>query len=256
MGKGPVVGMATLLGRQLGEWIADHWGQETRATLDEGKRLTGPLARALLDTFVVDRLVGAVWPSAVILAVILCLHATSTIVQSLEAERILTGLAVLMALIWSVYGIVEGARIAWPHLRLWMVTRLPPTAHVRMLLFCELCERCRSWQAGLSEQGFRAVATKEAFSILQVRLKLTPERVAFMIADHLAPILVRHLTARLAMVLLPVVGALLYYRFAIYPDVIQQGTGGGPWSIVLYPFAALADAVVGSSLRSALLSQP
>lgn len=244
---------AAFLGRQLGEWAADKWGRQANLAFDKGKGLTGPLGRAIVDTFVTDRLVGAVWPSAVVLAVIVGLHGATVAIKSPEAERVLVGLVVLLALAWSAYGIVQGSRVGWLYVRVWLVTGLPASALVRMLLFQELRARHRSWQSELSDESFGAVVVKEAICTIQARLGPAPERTAFMIADHLAPIVVRHLAARLAMVLLPVIGALLYYRFAIYPDIIQRGTGGGPWSIVLYPLAASADLVFGSELRAGIL---
>jgi hypothetical protein len=113
--------------------------------------------------------------------------------------------------------------------------------------------RHRRCERAVSDGSVTAEALAAALATVQSRLALTPDRAAFAVADHLAPVLVRHLAARLALIVAPVLGALLYYRFAIYPDVVRQGAGIGPWSVALHPFAAPADCVTGSDLRAALL---
>lgn len=253
MGDGPGVTAAAYVGRQVGEWAARQWGARLRATFEDGKSLSGPLGRALIDAFVMDGLVGIVWPSVVVLALILSCHAVAVAVASIEAERLLTGSAALLAVMWSIFGIIEGSVLVWPHLRLWLVTRLRPAAHVRLLLFQRLRALHRDWQANLPDSGYAAVAVREALNTLQHRTGLTPDRAAFALADHLAPLLVRHLASRLLLALAPVAGALAYYRLAIYPDLLQHGPGGGPWSLALYPVAALSDLLFGTSLRPALI---
>ena len=50
----------------------------------------------------------------------------------------------------------------------------------------------------------------------------------------------------------PVAFAWLYYRFVVFPDLIRAGSGMGPWSALVYPLAALIDALAGTDLRSSL----
>ncbi|MFO1027649.1 MAG: hypothetical protein U1E70_20925 [Acetobacteraceae bacterium] len=254
MGDGPGVSAAAFVGRQIGEWAARQWGTRLRATFDDGKSLSGPLGRALIDAFVMEGLVGIVWPSVVVLALILGCHALAVAMSSMEAERVLTGSAALLAVMWSIVGAVEACMLAWPHLRLWLATRLRPVAHVRLLLFQRLRAIHHDWQASLPDSGYAAVAVREALKTLQAQTGLTPDRAAFALADHLAPLLVRHLASRLGLALAPVVGALAYYRLVIYPDLLEHGPGGGPWSLALYPLAALTDLLFGTSLRAALLA--
>ena len=251
--EGPGSAAAAYAGRQIGEWAAQQWGARLHATFEEGKALTGPLGRALVDAFIVDGLVGVVWPSVIVLTVILVFHAIAVAIDSREAERVLTGSAALLALLWSAYGVVCGVRVSWPHARMWLATLLPPVAHVRLLLFHAIRAMHHRWQQSMPASGYAAVALREALRTLQAQTGLTPDRAAFAIADHLAPLLLRHLAARVGMALLPVVGAVCYYRLVIYPEIVQQGTDTGPWTLALYPLAALADWVFGSAFRSALI---
>ncbi len=236
----------SFVGSWTGDWIARRWGGRLKSLFNDGVGLGGTFARAVVDGYVVDRLIGATWPSLGVLAFVLALHAFSTMFGSVELERIATGLAVLCALAWSGWAVVQGGRGLAPHLRLWLVTRLPLQAHVRLQLFQLIRTRHRQMRHQVDEVG---EPLRSLFDTLQQRLCLTPDHAAFQLASHLAPIVIRHVANRLAMIVLPVLGALLYYRFAIYPDLIQSGTGIGPWAITMYPFAALADGVFGTSLR-------
>ncbi|GAV35821.1 hypothetical protein ROTAS13_03500 [Roseomonas sp. TAS13] len=244
----------TAAGRFAGEFAAGRLGDRLQTAFETGKGISGPLGRALLDAFMVDRLVGTIWPSLLPLAFMLVLHTAAATAGLPEAERILAGLAVGGTLLWSAYAIVAGGRAAWPCLRVWWVTRQRPREYARMMIFHTI----RDWwqqtaEPEMSGDGTGVAFFRSAFTTLQARLDLTPDRVACEIASHLAPILVRHLLSRLAMIVVPVLIALLYYRFAVYPDLVEGSIGVGPWRLALYPFAALADAVSGSALRSALL---
>lgn len=249
---GAIAGAAGAAGRQLGEWLAARWGGSLREGFENGKGLTGPLARALLDTVVVDQIVGTIWPSFALLAALLGLHAVAMGFASAETERICTGLVVAAALGWTAYGVVAAARIAVPQLRFWLVTRLAPVAQTRLLLFQMIRDQHRQLRDALPRDSFGAQLLQEALATVERRLGLTPDRAAYALADHLAPILLGHLLGRVALLATPVAGALLYYRLAIYPGLLSF-TGAGPWSIAIYPFAALADAIAGTEWRALLL---
>ncbi|MCQ4161147.1 hypothetical protein NON00_14575 [Roseomonas sp. GC11] len=252
MVEGPLSGAAGAAGRQLGEWAAARWGAPIREAFESGKGLSGPLARALLDGAVVEQVVGAVWPSFAVLAALLGLHALAVWLGAPELERVATGLVVLGALGWTVYGVVAGARVAAPHLRLWAVTRLSPVAQARLVLFRLIRAEHERARALLPGDGMAGTLLRAALDEMERRLDLSPGRAAFALADHLAPVLLRHLLGRLGLLVAPVAGALLYYRFAIYPGLLSA-TGMGPWSIALYPGAAALDAALGTEWRAMLL---
>ncbi|MDQ1078504.1 hypothetical protein [Pseudoroseomonas cervicalis] len=252
MAEGPLGRGAEMAGRQLGDWAADRWGAPIREAFESGKGLSGPLARALLDGVVVEQVVGAVWPSFLVLAALLGLHALAVWLGAPELERVMTGLVVCSALLWTVYGVVAGLRAAMPMLRLWLVTRLSPLAQARLVLFRLIRAEHRRARALLPQDGLAGALLRAALAELERRLDLTPERAAHALAEHLAPMLLTHLLGRLGLLVAPVAGALVYYRFAIYPGLLAMA-GAGPWAIALYPFAALSDALLGTGLRAALL---
>jgi hypothetical protein len=247
-------GMAyAFLGRRIGGWVAARWGRDLAAALDVGKERIAPLARALVDTFVLDWLSAAVWPSVATLLVLLGAHAAvESIGMPREAERIVVGAVVLLALAWSAVGLATGAVVSWPHLRFWAMTGLGPVRHVRLLIFLVLREQQRRLGLGQEAGGFAARTAAAAFEALQRELRLSPDRAAYVVADHLAPLMLRHLLGRAALVLAPVVAALAYYRLALYPSLVLAGAGAGPWAMALYPLAALADWLAGTHLRAVL----
>jgi hypothetical protein len=243
------------LGRRAGEWIAKRWGGGITDAFESGKAFTGPLGRALVDAFIVERLTGAFWPPLVMLVSVFAIHLAASIVDTPEAERVLLGAAIASVFVWSGYEIALAAHAVWPHLRFWAGTRLSPVHHARLMLFHEVRAAYHGWEETLFDSSFTADVLRATLAAVQARLKLTADHAAFAIADHLAPILVRHLAARLGLIITPFVIGFLYYRFAIYPDIVQRNVGVGPWSVALYPFAALVDIVAGTELRLALLTR-
>jgi hypothetical protein len=117
--------------------------------------------------------------------------------------------------------------------------------------------RHRRCERAVSDGSVTAEALAAALATVQSRLALTPDRAAFAVADHLAPVLVRHLATRLTLMVAPVLGALLYYRFTTAsrstPTSSGRARASGRGRVALYPFAALAGCVTGSDLRAALL---
>ncbi|MGE0716628.1 MAG: hypothetical protein AB7P02_14395 [Alphaproteobacteria bacterium] len=252
--EGVTTGAAETAGRMVGGWVAGRWGPDIRRLFDEGKRSSGALAGALVDTLVLEGLSGAIWPSVAAVMALLALHAAAAVVAVPEAERILVGLVALATILWSAWGIASAVRFALPHVRLWAVTCLPPVRHARLVLFTEIRERHRRLLADLADGSLGSAALLAAIETVQGRLGLTPERAAYALADHLAPVLIRHLAERLLLLVAPVAAALLYYRLVLYPDVIGRSLGVGPWTVALYPFAALADLALGTGLREGLRS--
>lgn len=208
--------------------------------------------RSVVDAFLADRIATATWPSLVVLSAIVSVHFLTLLAFSPEHDRILVGLVVLGAFAWSAYGLTKGVRAAWPHARLWFVTLLPPLRHVRLLIFQFVRDQHMAITTIRAGNGFKTDVVKAALEQFQDRNRIGPEQVAFKLADELAPLLIRHLLQRTAVLIGPMVCAFAYYRMVVYPDIIARYTTIGPWSIAIYPFAALADGLLGTHIRSAL----
>jgi hypothetical protein len=248
-GKGAGAGGAgAQIGRRLGSWLSSTWGSDLEGMLRTGRHMSGALARALLDHFVANKLAASIWPPLATLALLLAIPALAPG----ETRKALIGLVILFAIGWSVFGTIAGSIAAWPHVRLWLVTRLGPVHHTRLVLFSIIRSYHEAFLAGTKGDGFIGEIIEASIAAVQKERNLSATRVAFAFADHLAPILVRHLCLRLVLIVAPVVAALLYYRFYIYPNVIQHGTHLRPWSIALYPIALAIDFVAGTHLRAAL----
>ena len=248
MTKRSVGGAGSQIGRRLGSWLSSTWGRDIDGVLRTGRKMSGPLVRALLDNFVADKLVASIWPPLATLAALLAIP----VAAKGETEKALIGLVILFAIGWSVYGTVAGSIAAWPHVRQWLVTRLGPVHHTRLMLFHLIRSYHEAFLAGAKGEGFVGEIIEASIAAVQSERNLSATRVAFAFADHLAPVIVRHLGVRLMLIVTPVVVALVYYRFEIYPNVILRDTHLRPWSIALYPIALVIDLAAGTHWRAAL----
>ena len=243
---------ARLIGRRLSRLLSHKVSNDVTGLVHEARGLSEPLSRALLDSFLTDRIVTATWPSVVVLAAVVSIHFLSMFALSAEHDRVLAGMVVLLALIWSIYGTVQGVRALGPHIRLWFVTRLSPIKQARLLIFQQIRLLHTSLTTMKEGAGFTQDIAAAAVAHFQNANGVGPNQMAFMLADHLAPVLVRHLLRRGAFLILPLAGAFFYYRLVLYPVIIARHTDIGPWSIALYPLAALADVIAGTHLRATL----
>ena len=242
------------LGGLLGSLLSNQVSNDLAITSHEAIRLSGPFLRALVDAFLADKIVTATWPSVAMLGAVVSVHFLTLLAFSPELDRILVGIVVLASLCWSVYGLTKGAKAAWPYVRLWFVTLLPPARYARLLIFQYVREQYAAITTMKAGEGFKTDVLKAAWEQFQNENRVEPEQVAFRLADHLAPVLVRHLLQRTAALVGPVLCAFVYYRLVIYLDIIARYTTIGPWSIAIYPLAALADGLMDTHLRTALQS--
>jgi hypothetical protein len=244
--------LAGLIGRSLGRGISGRLHGEAADVTRYVRRFSGPLARAFVDAFVAERIATATWPSAVVLTAIIIAHLIATVAPDPERDRFTVGCIVLAAAFWSGYAVVKGALVALPHCRLWLVTQLSPVRHARLLIFQLVQEVCAEFTPGLSGTGVRATFIAELLEGFQENNRLQPRTLAFEIAEDLARVVVLHIAKRLVMLVVPVAAAVCYYRFVVYPDMIANYTSMGPWSVALYPLAALCDLITGTKIRWAL----
>jgi hypothetical protein len=255
MGRSRVGGLAGIVGRAVSGLISDHLGHAVPQAFRETSRVSEPLLRSVVDAFLADKIATVTWPSVVVLGAIFSVHLLTLFAFSPETDRILVGLVVLAAFAWSAYGLTRGIQAFWPYARLWFVTLLPPMMHVRLLIFQFVREQHAAITAIEAGNGFKTDIMKAALEHFQDRNRLGPDLVAFKFANELAPVLIRHLLQRTAVLIGPMVCAFGYYRLVLYPDVIARFTTIGPWSISIYPVATLVDGVLGTHFRSALYSR-
>jgi hypothetical protein len=212
MGSNRVGGVAGMFGRALGGFISDQVNHTMVNMLRGTSRLSEPIMRSVVDAFVADSIATATWPSVVVLGGILSVHFLTLLAFSPEHDRMLVGLVVFAAFAWSVYGLTTGVKAAWPHVRLWFVTLLPPVRHVRLVLFQVLREQHTAITAIQAGDGFTTDIAKAALQQFQDSNGMGPEQIAFKFANELAPVLIRHLLQRTVVLVGPVVCAFFYYR--------------------------------------------
>jgi hypothetical protein len=247
-----VEGFAGFIGRQIGSVVADQVSSPVTDVVHSIRGLSGPILRAFIDAFLAEKIATSTWPSLAVLAAVVVIHFVSLAAFSHEQDRILVGLIVLAAYVWSAFGMVKGFNASLPHIRLWLVTRLSPTRQARLLIFQWVREKYTEVVSRKAAADFKQDVVASALMYVQQANKVGPNEIAFLLADHLAPVLVRHVIRRTLILVLPIFGALLYYRRVLYPDIIAKYTDIGPWRLALYPLAAAADGVFGTHLRDAI----
>jgi hypothetical protein len=247
-----VGGIAGFVGRRIGRVLSDRARRPVVEGVHAVRGLSGPVVRAFVDGFLAERIVTATWPSIAVLVAVISIHGLSLVTMSGEPARVLIGLVVFAALGFSAYGVLRGALVMLPHARVWFVARLAPVPHARLLLFQWLRGQINEALARPEAADFTEGVVAAALAEFQQTHRLGANELAFVLADDLAPVLVRHLLRRLVVLLGPLVGAFLYYRLAIYPDIIARYTTIGPWGIAAYPFAAAADILLQTHWRALL----
>jgi hypothetical protein len=241
---------ARAIGRRVGELVASQVKSDVTKSHESLRRLSGPLLCAVVDAFLADRIVLATWPSILVLVAVVSIHVVGLLGLSQEGIRILVGAIIFAALAWSAYALAKGAVKIWPYLCQWYVTLLSPTLHARLMLFHYIRRQHHTLTDMTVGAGFKTDMFGAALREFQDSQQIGPDRLAFGLAEHLAPVLVRHLLRRAVVLVLPVALALGYYRYSVYPDVVARYTSVGPWGVAVYPLAAAIDTVVGTHLRA------
>jgi hypothetical protein len=181
-----------------------------------------------------------------------CAELAAALIGDEETLRVAVTTIVLAAGIYGTWALATGIVEALPVLAVWTSVRVGPLKLARLLLYQMILSSLK--KTFTDAEGRPSTASH----IARYALKFSGgpgswESFAFRLADQLAPRMLRHALLRIALVILPVLAAWAYYRFKIFPDLIKAQTGLGLLEAFLYPFAALSDAVAGTSLRAALL---
>jgi hypothetical protein len=220
--------------------------------LKAGEGIAERLALAEVDAMIQTRVQGIVIPSIVVAVLFGCAELAAALIGDEETLRVAVTTIVLAAGIYGTWALATGIVEALPVLAVWTSVRVGPLKLARLLLYQMILSSLK--KTFTDAEGRPSTASH----IARYALKFSGgpgswESFAFRLADQLAPRMLRHALLRIALVILPVLAAWAYYRFKIFPDLIKAQTGLGLLEAFLYPFAALSDAVAGTSLRAALL---
>jgi hypothetical protein len=223
-----------------------------REALRTGESVAERIALAEVDVAVQTRLQGILIPSFVVAVLFAVAQMAAAVIGDRETLRIAATSIVLAAALYGMWALLSGLRGSLPIVAVWLATRVGPHELARLFLYQLIVTRLR--EVFTTEEG-KPSATSH---VVRYALKFSGEpsrweSYALQLAGRIAPRMVAHALLRVVMVIVPVAAAVAYYRLKIFPDVIHAETGLGMWSALIYPLAALFDAIVGTSLRQSLL---
>lgn len=230
----------------------DKLRQGLQDALQAGEDIAERLALAEVDAAIQTRLQGIVIPSIVVAALFVLAELAAALIGDEETLRIAVTTIVLAAGVYGTWALAVGVIEILPVLAVWASTRVSPYKLARLYLYQLILNGLKS--AFTNAEGKPSTASH----IARYALKFSGgpaswESFSYRLADQIAPRMVAHAALRVLLVIAPVLAAWAYYRFKIFPDLIKAQTGLGFLEAFLYPLAALADAVAGTSLRAALL---
>ena len=240
------------LGNRGGAIVASRFGKSALRRLHDLQEVTPNVALWLTDAVILDRIVGTVWPAALILTGMIGVDLLGNALGSPETTRILIGLLVLAALIWAVLGLVRGSGHLAPHLRFWLVTRLGPRHHLRLVLYNTFLE----YISEITDENKLGTALHAMIKQFIDKIELSVDQFCFEIAFKFSNRIFYHILQRLFLAAIPLILALAYYRLILYPHFVRSFSGGlSPWRVAAYPIAALLDLLFASHFRLALAGQ-
>lgn len=216
-----------------------------------GEDLLERLAVAEVDAAIHAGLRDLLMPIVILATLLLGAQIAGNWIGEPEARRLATTSIVLCAWFYGFWTLAHGLLAARPLMAVWAATRQGPHNLARLLLYQRIITRLRSTFTTAEGEATRmGKLTLQALRLIDA--PETWEAVAFRLANRLAPRLIRHAAARTLTVVGPVLGAWVYYRFIVFPELVRAGSGLGPWEALLYPVAALVDLLGGTHLRDAL----
>jgi hypothetical protein len=222
-----------------------------RGALDAGEGLAERVALAEVDAAIQTRVRGIIIPTFVVALLFAIVQLAAAFIVNPETLRFTTTSIVLAAGVYGLWTLGTGLIRAMPVLSVWWATRTTPHNLARLMLYELILRKLRT--TFTSEQGTPTpVSHVVRYALKFSGVPASWESYALHLADRIAPRMVRHGTIQIAMVLVPILIAITYYRLKIYPDIIHAQTGLGVWSAFLYPVAALIDWATGSHLRQIL----
>lgn len=222
-----------------------------QSAADQGELLLERLATAEVDAAIHAWLRDFLLHIVIFIALLGLAQAAGGAIADGPTRLLVTTTLILAIYAYGAWLVVAGLWEWRPIAAVWLTTRQGPVGLARFYLYGRILTQLRQTFTGPDGRN-----TAIGGLLLQaLRLIDAPrawDGVAYRLADRLAPRLARHAAARVASVFAPVAFAWLYYRFVVFPEIIRAGSGIGPWNALLYPFAALIDALAGTELRQGL----
>jgi len=222
-----------------------------QSAADQGELLLERLATAEVDAAIHAWLRDFLLHIVVFIALLALAQWASGSIETRE-----TRLLVTTTLILAIYGygawLVLAGLWAWREIAaVWLTTRQGPVGLARFYLYGRILQQLRETFTGPDGRN-TSIGTLLLQALRLIDAPRAWDGVAYRLADRLAPRLAQHAAARVLSIFAPVAFAWLYYRFIVFPEIIEAGSGMGPWNALLYPFAALIDALAGTDLRGSL----
>jgi len=222
-----------------------------QSAADQGEALLERIATAEVDAAIHAWLRDFLLHIVVFIALLALARWAGGAIAADQTRLLVTTTLVLAIYAYGAWLVIAGLW-AWREIAaVWLTTRQGPVGLARFYLYGRIHRQLRETFTGPDGRN-TAIG---ALLLQALRLIDAPrawDGVAYRLADRLAPRLAQHAAARVLSVFAPVAFAWLYYRFIVFPEIIETGSGIGPWSALVYPFAALIDALAGTDLREGL----
>jgi len=222
-----------------------------QSAADQGEALLERIATAEVDAAIHAWLRDFLLHIVVFIALLALVRWAGGAIAAVQTRLLVTTTLVLAIYAYGAWLVIAGLW-AWREIAaVWLTTRQGPVGLARFYLYGRIHRQLRETFTGPDGRN-TAIG---ALLLQALRLIDAPrawDGVAYRLADRLAPRLAQHAAARVLSVFAPVAFAWLYYRFIVFPEIIEAGSGIGPWSALVYPFAALIDALAGTDLRDSL----
>jgi len=222
-----------------------------QSAADQGEALLERIATAEVDAAIHAWLRDFLLHIVVFIALLALARWAGGAIAAVQTRLLVTTTLVLAIYAYGAWLVIAGLW-AWREIAaVWLTTRQGPVGLARFYLYGRIHRQLRETFTGPDGRN-TAIG---ALLLQALRLIDAPrawDGVAYRLADRLAPRLAQHAAARVLSLFAPVAFAWLYYRFIVFPEIIEAGSGIGPWSALVYPFAALIDALAGTDLRDSL----
>lgn len=222
-----------------------------QSAADQGEGLLEKLATAEVDAAIHAWLRDFLKHIAIFIALLALAQAAGGAITQAQTRLLVTTSIVLAIYAYGAWLVLSGLWAWRPIAAVWLTTRQGPVGLARFYLYGRILQQLRET---FTAQDGRATGIGQVMlqALRMIDAPRSWDGVAYRLADRLAPRLARHAAARVLSILAPVAGAWAYYRFIVFPELVHAGSGLGPWDALLYPFAALIDALTGTGFRDAL----
>ena len=233
------------IGRFLGTRAGRSFNSQAESLVAETVLLGNDLAQWKADSELLHAIQETVLPAALALGAIIIANPVITLLGGgAEAHRIGIGTLALIGFAWACYISITGLAWLFGHGRMMLITGLSPRGYLRLVIALTARDWLRAQAEAISGTTWRSFLRS-----FQAETNSQTEMLAARLADQIGATLWRHVALRLGYVLAPMFVALIYYRLVVYPSFL----GASAWLSMLYPLAALADAVAGTEFRVSLM---